>query len=205
MVDTPASGASDDHAAFFGALAGGDPVAPEAQAEAILPDPGAVEVIGNRTGEGRIEPARAADVDIAAMLRRDTGFVTQILVARPRVSSGDPVAGPLIRAGRAPVDARNEARCRRAAFGVKRDARAACPTTFSGGERQKVSLARALILPQRLFLPEVPAASMDKGARRTPGARLDDLRRQGIAMVGAFRHPGDVADPIDREILPGET
>jgi alpha-D-ribose 1-methylphosphonate 5-triphosphate synthase subunit PhnL len=150
--------------------------------------------------EGRIDLATAADVDIALLRRREIGFVTQFLIARPRVAAEDIVAEPLRRAGIAAPDAVEEARRWLAEFGVKRDLWRAYPTTFSGGEQQKVNLARALILPQRLLLLDEPTASLDAGARAALIRRLADLKAAGVAMIGVFHHPGDVAELIDREI-----
>lgn len=150
--------------------------------------------------EGRLDLARAADVDVALLRRREIGFVTQFLIARPRVAAEDIVAEPLRRAGMAGPEAVAQARRWLAEFGVKRDLWRAYPTTFSGGEQQKVNLARALILPQRLLLLDEPTASLDAGARAALVRRLADLKAAGVAMIGVFHHPGDVAGLIDREI-----
>ncbi len=152
------------------------------------------------TTEGRIDLARAADVDIALLRRREIGFVTQFLIARPRVAAEDIVAEPLRLAGIPAAEATAQARLWLAEFGVKRDLWRAYPTTFSGGEQQKVNLARALILPQRLLLLDEPTASLDAGARAALVRRLADLKAQGVAMIGVFHHPGDVAHLIDRDI-----
>lgn len=152
------------------------------------------------TAEGRIDLASAADVDIALLRRREIGFVTQFLIARPRVPAEDIVAEPLRQIGMPREEALVEARRWLEAFGVKRNLWKAYPTTFSGGEQQKVNLARALILPQRLLLLDEPTASLDAGARKALVDRLADLKTQGVAMIGVFHHPGDVAGLIDREI-----
>lgn len=152
------------------------------------------------TAEGRIDLARAADVDIALLRRREIGFVTQFLIARPRVAAEDIVAEPLRQAGQARDAALEEARRWLQEFGVKRDLWRAFPTTFSGGEQQKVNLARALILPQRLLLLDEPTASLDVNARAALVRRLADLKAQGVAMIGVFHHPGDVAGLVDRDI-----
>ena len=152
------------------------------------------------TAEGRIDLARAADVDVALLRRREIGFVTQFLIARPRVAAEDIVAEPLRQAGQARDVALEEARRWLQEFGVKRDLWRAFPTTFSGGEQQKVNLARALILPQRLLLLDEPTASLDVNARAALVRRLADLKAQGVAMIGVFHHPGDVAGLVDRDI-----
>jgi alpha-D-ribose 1-methylphosphonate 5-triphosphate synthase subunit PhnL len=149
---------------------------------------------------GRIDLAVAADVDIAQLRRREIGFVTQFLIARPRVAAEDIVAEPLRSAGISAAEALEEARRRLEEFGVKRDLWRAYPTTFSGGEQQKVNLARALIVPPRLLLLDEPTASLDAGARIALVRRLAELKAGGVAMIGVFHHPGDVAALIDREI-----
>jgi alpha-D-ribose 1-methylphosphonate 5-triphosphate synthase subunit PhnL len=153
-----------------------------------------------RHAGGRIDLARAADVDIAQLRRREIGFVTQFLIARPRVSAEEIVAEPLRRSGVPGDVALADARHWLEAFGVKRDLWRAFPTSFSGGEQQKVNLARALIQPPRLLLLDEPTASLDAGARAALVARLRELKAAGVAMIGVFHHPGDVAALIDGEI-----
>ncbi|MFY0680345.1 MAG: ATP-binding cassette domain-containing protein [Thalassovita sp.] len=154
---------------------------------------------------GAIDLLRAADVDITQLRREEIGFVTQFLVARPRVSAEALVAEPLRLAGHSADVALEEARKWLAEFGVKEGLWRAYPTTFSGGEQQKVNLARALILPQKLLLLDEPTASLDVKARAALVARLAELKAQGTAMIGVFHHPDDVAHLIDRviDLTPG--
>jgi alpha-D-ribose 1-methylphosphonate 5-triphosphate synthase subunit PhnL len=149
---------------------------------------------------GEIDLADAADVDIALLRREEIGFVTQFLNARPRVAAQDIVAEPLRLAGVSEAEALDQARHWLDQFGVRPELWRAYPSTFSGGEQQKVNLARALILPQKLLLLDEPTASLDVGARAALVRRLADLKGQGVAIVGVFHHPGDVATLIDREI-----
>lgn len=149
---------------------------------------------------GEIDLARAADVDVAHIRRNELGFVTQFLTARPRVSAEAIVAEPLRQAGIAAETALDQAREALEAFGVKPDLWRAYPTTFSGGEQQKVNLARELILPRKLLLLDEPTASLDAKAREALVTRLETLKRGGTGMIGVFHHPGDVERLIDRVI-----
>lgn len=153
-----------------------------------------------RARAGTIDLATAADIDVAHLRRTEIGFVTQFLTARPRVPAQDIVAEPLRLAGESAADARRAARHWLNEFGVREALWGAFPSTFSGGEQQKVNLARALIMPQRLLLLDEPTASLDAGARAALIRRLAELKAQGVAMIGVFHHPQDVEALIDREI-----
>jgi len=153
---------------------------------------------------GQIDLARAADIDIAALRRDEIGFVTQFLTTRPRISAEALVAEPLRIAGEDAHTALQKAREALADFGLRESLWRAYPTTFSGGEQQKVNLARALILPRRLLLLDEPTASLDVGARAALVRRLETLKTEGVAIIGVFHHPADVEMLIDRIIeLPG--
>jgi len=160
---------------------------------------GGGEILFHST-HGVIDLARAADVDVSFLRKTEIGFVTQFLTARPRVSAEALVAEPLRLSGVGADEALEQARHWLDAFSVKRTLWPAYPTTFSGGEQQKVNLARALILPQRLLLLDEPTASLDVSARAALIDRLAELKSKGTAMIGVFHHPGDVAQLIDREI-----
>ncbi len=157
-------------------------------------------VIRFHSDHGPIDLARAADIDIAHLRRTEIGFVTQFLQARPRVSAEAIVAEPLRLHGMPLDEALVQARVALETFGVKPDLWKAYPTTFSGGEQQKVNLARALILPQKLLLLDEPTASLDANARAALVSRLDELKAAGTAMIGVFHHPGDVEKLIDRVV-----
>ncbi|MCF3936621.1 ATP-binding cassette domain-containing protein [Acuticoccus sp. M5D2P5] len=149
---------------------------------------------------GTIDLARAADIDIVQLRKGEIGFVTQFLNARPRVSAEDLVAEPLVLAGRPFEAAREEARRLLGAFGLQPALFPAYPSTFSGGEQQKVNLARALIRPPRLLLLDEPTASLDRTARAALVDRLARMKAAGVAMIGVFHHPEDVAALVDRDV-----
>jgi alpha-D-ribose 1-methylphosphonate 5-triphosphate synthase subunit PhnL len=149
---------------------------------------------------GTLDLARAADVDIALLRREEIGFVTQFLRPRPRVTALEMVAEPLLAAGLPWDEAQPSASQMLSTFGLKPELWQAYPTTFSGGEQQKVNLARALIAPRRLLLLDEPTASLDAATRVALRARLVELKSQGVAMIGVLHHPEDVQELIDERI-----
>jgi len=149
---------------------------------------------------GTIDLARAADADILLLRQEEIGMVSQFLRPRPRVSALELVAEPLLTTMPHP-EAQAQAAAMLDNFGLKRELWDAYPTTFSGGEQQKVNLARALIAPRRLLLLDEPTASLDVATRDSLAARIAELKAQGVALIGVFHHPEDVADVIDDTII----
>jgi alpha-D-ribose 1-methylphosphonate 5-triphosphate synthase subunit PhnL len=149
---------------------------------------------------GAIDLASAADTDIALLRREEIGFVSQFLRPRPRVSALELVAEPLLLTGAGWQESLHAAQEMLTAFGLKPDLWQAYPSTFSGGEQQKVNLARALIRPYRLVMLDEPTASLDAGARASLAERLAELKGQGVAMIGVFHYPEEVRHLIDQEV-----
>ena len=154
---------------------------------------------------GTIDLARAADIDMMVLRREEIGFVTQFLRPRPRVSALELVAEPLLGTNLPHEEALSQAEQMLENFDLKHDLWQAYPTTFSGGEQQKVNLARALIAPRRLLLLDEPTASLDVTTRESLAQRLEELKEQGVAMIGVFHHPEDVQHLIDDEVVLSNT
>ena len=147
-----------------------------------------------------LDLARAADEDIAWLRLHEIGYVAQFLRPRPRVTALELVAEPLLQDGVEVKAALSKAEQLLEGFGLKRELWQAYPSTFSGGEQQKVNLARALIKPRRLLLLDEPTASLDVSARAALASRLAELKNQGVAMIGVFHHPEDIEGLVDERI-----
>jgi alpha-D-ribose 1-methylphosphonate 5-triphosphate synthase subunit PhnL len=137
---------------------------------------------------------RGAPVDLAAApprllleMRRETiGYVSQFLRVIPRVPTLDVVAEPLVQRGVTAVEAREHARALLHALALPDRLCGLAPATFSGGEQQRVNIARALIAEHPVLLLDEPTASLDDENRARVLALLVARRAAGTAMVSIF-------------------
>ncbi|MGJ7528807.1 phosphonate C-P lyase system protein PhnL [Variovorax sp. GB1P17] len=142
-------------------------------------------------------------------LRRDTiGYVSQFLRVIPRVPALDVVAEPLAEdAGDDPAGieaAREEARRWLTRLRIPERLWHLPPATFSGGEQQRINIARNMIKPKPLLLLDEPTASLDAANTDTVIALIREATARGAATVGIF-HDAEVGAAVaTRRVNVGE-
>lgn len=142
-----------------------------------------------------------AEPRVIAALRSNTiGYVSQFLRVIPRVSALDIVAEPAIEMGMARDAALERARTLLAALRIPDHLLSLSPLTFSGGEQQRVNIARAVAAPRPLMLFDEPTASLDPVNRATVLGMIADLREAGTAVLGIFHDPADRKTLATRDI-----
>lgn len=153
-----------------------------------------------RAGDDWIELVGAPEQRILALRRDVIGYVSQFLRVIPRVSALDVVAEPLRLAG---VDA-DEARERAAAMlrrlNVPPRLWGLAPATFSGGEQQRVNIARGFIARHPILLLDEPTASLDPDNRAVVVALIREARAAGRCLLGIF-HDEEVRDAVASRVL----
>lgn len=118
------------------------------------------------------------------------GYVSQFLRVIPRVSALDVVAEPLIDEAtdqpHAIDDAREKARTWLTRLRIPERLWGLPPATFSGGEQQRINIARNLIKPRPILLLDEPTASLDAANTKTVIDIIQEAVSRGAAVMGIF-------------------
>jgi alpha-D-ribose 1-methylphosphonate 5-triphosphate synthase subunit PhnL len=148
-----------------------------------------------RHGGDALDVATAEPRQILQLRRNALGYVSQFLRAVPRVAAIDVVAEPLVIAGVVRTEARQKAAELLSRLNIPERLWPLPPATFSGGEQQRVNIARGFVSGLPLLLLDEPTASLDAGNRAVVVDLVSEKKRRGTAVV-AIVHDEDVRTAI---------
>ena len=147
---------------------------------------------------GDLDVARAEAREIIQMRRSVMGYVSQFLRVVPRVATLDVVAEPLRNLGMPVDDAHARARQLLTRLNLPERLWSLSPTTFSGGEQQRVNIARGFAHPYAALLLDEPTASLDAANREVVLTLIEEAKVRGAAILGIFHDEGARARVCDR-------
>ena len=156
--------------------------------------------IGIRHRGSLIDLATAEPRQVLNVRRTTIGYVSQFLRAVPRVATIDVVAEPLIVNGRSRTDAQARAGELLHRLNIPERLWQLPPATFSGGEQQRVNIARGFIPDLPILLLDEPTASLDAANRAVVVELVAEKKRQGVAMV-AIVHDDEIRHLIADRIV----
>jgi alpha-D-ribose 1-methylphosphonate 5-triphosphate synthase subunit PhnL len=156
------------------------------------PQAGSVRVLH---GGRMVDVVTAHHRQIAELRRRTLGYVSQFLRVVPRVPTIDVVAEPLRRTGVAAETARARAGLLLDRLAIPERLWRLPPQTFSGGEQQRVNIARGLAVDYPVLLLDEPTSALDAENRARVADAIDDAKRRGAAVIGIF-HDQDFAAAV---------
>ena len=150
---------------------------------------------------GRLVDLGSASPRTVLAVRRDTiGYVSQFLRTVPRVSALDVVAEPLAARGTDREAARARAGELLARLNLPERLWSLPPATFSGGEQQRVNIARGFITDHPILLLDEPTASLDATNREVVIGLIAEKKGQGTALLGIF-HDADVRTAVADRVI----
>lgn len=147
-----------------------------------------------------IDMGSASPRTILEIRHRTIGYVSQFLRTVPRVPAIDVVAEPLFARKVAAVEAREQAAVLLSKLNLPRELWSLPPATFSGGEQQRVNIARGFITDHAILLLDEPTASLDAANRRVVVEMIAEKKRKGTALLGIF-HDEEVREAVADRVL----
>nr|WP_321444955.1 phosphonate C-P lyase system protein PhnL [uncultured Cohaesibacter sp.] len=149
----------------------------------------------------RMVDLATADPRTILSVRRETiGYVSQFLRAMPRVSAMDVAAEPLVAQGIEVEEARSRAGNMLARLNLPEKLWQLPSATFSGGEQQRVNIARGFLTDHPVLLLDEPTASLDAANRSIVIELIEEKKAKGVALLGIF-HDSDVRDVIADQVI----
>jgi len=157
-----------------------------------LPTQGSVRVLHDGA---YVDITQALPHQVLDVRRRTLGYVSQFLRVIPRISTLHLVMEPLLENGVDPKEAQDRAETLLSALRLPKAHWDLPPATFSGGEQQRVNIARSFIRNYPVLLLDEPTASLDAANRAIVVGLIQQALDAGAAMIGIF-HDHDVRDAV---------
>lgn len=145
--------------------------------------------------DGEIDLTNCEAQVIHSLRRYTIGYVSQFLRVIPRVSTIDVVMEPLLLQGFDKEQAHLKASELLQRLNIPEPLWSLSPTTFSGGEQQRVNIARGFIADFPILLLDEPTASLDANNRAVVVELIKEAKARGAAIAGIF-HDEDVRDKV---------
>ncbi|MEM1351693.1 MAG: phosphonate C-P lyase system protein PhnL [Pseudomonadota bacterium] len=149
---------------------------------------------------GGVNLVTAEPREVLRLRRELLGYVSQFLRVVPRVPTLDVVSEPLRVLGVEDAKAKTRAATLLDQLNIPEGLWHLSPTTFSGGEQQRVNIARGFAHPYPALLLDEPTASLDAKNREVVLTLIEDAKARGAAIVGIFHDENARGRVCDREI-----
>lgn len=149
---------------------------------------------------GETDLVKAEPREVIALRREVLGYVSQFLRVVPRVPTIDVVSEPLRAVGATSEEATARAEELLSKLNIPERLWSLSPTTFSGGEQQRVNIARGFAHSYPAMLLDEPTASLDAANREVVLSLIEEAKSRGAAIIGIFHDEAARERVCDREI-----
>jgi alpha-D-ribose 1-methylphosphonate 5-triphosphate synthase subunit PhnL len=159
------------------------------------------QIVYHSASGRRIDLASATEHAVLQIRKSEMTYCSQFLQVIPRVPALDVVASALIARGHAVEQARRLTSECFERLSLPRELWDAYPSTFSGGEQQRVNIARAIISRPRFLLVDEPTASLDTKTKDAVIAMILELKSLGTSIILISHDEYSLQRMADRSLL----
>ncbi|MCE9856285.1 phosphonate C-P lyase system protein PhnL [Raoultella planticola] len=163
-----------------------------------LPDTGHIHI---RHGDEWVDLVNASPRKVLEVRKRTIGWVSQFLRVIPRISTLEVVMQPLLDLGIARDTCASQAARLLTRLNVPERLWHLAPSTFSGGEQQRVNIARGFAVDYPILLLDEPTASLDARNSAAVVELINEAKARGAAIVGIF-HDETVRNQVADRLHP---
>lgn len=147
-----------------------------------------------------INLAKADEHTILKLRRTDIGYISQFFHIIPRVPAKEVISGALRQRGFCMEESDYIAEEYLMRVGIPQDLWEMYPSTFSGGEKQRLNIIHAIVTRPRLLLLDEPTASLDANTKTQVIDLINELKEQGTSMIGVFHDRDTLTRLSDKEL-----
>lgn len=162
-----------------------------------LPETG--RILYDSRAYGPIDLSRAEERRVIYLRKHEIGYVSQFLHVIPRTTAREVIEQSVLETGRDRTFAGEQAEAMLRHFEMDRELWDTYPNTFSGGEKLRLNIARAMAKRPRLLLLDEPTASLDQYNKGKVRSLIQQLKQDGTTMLGIFHDIQFMAGLCDRE------
>lgn len=153
-----------------------------------------------RHGEEMVDMGKVESRQVLDIRKHTLGYVSQFLRVIPRIPALQVIIEPIRARGISMEDARSTAEELLGRLHIPRRLWEISPTTFSGGEQQRINIARCFAFPYPILLLDEPTAALDATNRNIVVELIREARERGTAIVGVF-HDDEVRDAVSTRLF----
>lgn len=144
---------------------------------------------------GLINISKISERQMIYLRKYEIGYVSQFLNVMPRTTARQIVELSVLEMGYDYEYAKNQAERMLLHFELDRELWDSYPNAFSGGEKLRLNIARAMVKRPRLLLLDEPTASLDNASKQKVKILIEQLKKDGTTMIGIF-HDIDFMDGL---------